>query len=925
MANETTEILRLVLDADQAIKKTADLKNQRDALIDTNKELTASEGKNSEAVLKNDAAIKILNQEIAKQTKETNNLVKAQLAAEGSNDQLKAQLSVLTAQYNALSKAERTTSDVGKAFADQINVITQELSGTEQGIGNFKRGIGDYEGSVIRAGKSLSDLKARLSDLQKTIQNTDIDTKEFRDAKDEAANLGLQIGQLEGKLDEFGNKEPKNPAKKAFEDTLSSAAALGSGIELVSLAFGESEDVQASVAKSLKAIAIGQQLANIAKEAGAIIDTIALAKSSALAAANFVLSGSTTLLTTITTAFGTASAIAWSIATLGAAALVAGIVLLVANFDKVLNAVTDFVGLTSEQDRATNELNKSYEAQIVVLDGIIEREKSRGEIVQRQFDRQIKLAKSLGLDTLAIEKSKEEAYQKTLLAQNAAAQKEADIIKKSNKGTAKQYGELLKTIQENNIAIQQSRDNIAIAQNEANQKIIEDEKKKNEKLTAAQKTANDKLKEEQKKYQEDIKSLNDEFLLTDRQRLEKSFTDKLAIIKGNGEEEVKLRTAISKAQRESLLVFDAESAAAELERKQKKRDDVLAIESGLINDQIALNDTLLQNELSAVDNSVDSERNKIRKKAEINLKYLQTQLDLAQKLADVDGVLTEQEIANIEKVKQAIIGAQNAVTQAQQENPPKTLGQLFGATPEEGEKIDAAIEFTKESLANISSLVNERFQREIDGINQVADAEIEAVDQSTLSEEEKEKRKNEINRKAAKQAYAIQLKQFNADKALNLITAVINGAQAVLKAAAQLGPIGAGIAAGISIASIGLIAQQQPPPPPSFAGGVVGMMGAGNGTSDSIPAYLSRGESVITERGTNLSEQINPGYLAWLNRPNKFATGLDPIQSSFIPPQSVNVGEQIREALAGLTIVTKVTDIDKAQIDRRQVREVSVI
>jgi len=102
-------------------------------------------------------------------------------------------------------------------------------------------------------------------------------------------------------------------------------------------------------------------------------------------------------------------------------------------------------------------------------------------------------------------------------------------------------------------------------------------------------------------------------------------------------------------------------------------------------------------------------------------------------------------------------------------------------------------------------------------------------------------------------------------------------------------------------------------------------MGAGNGTSDSIPAYLSRGESVITERGTNLSEQINPGYLAWLNRPNKFATGLDPIQSSFIPPQSVNVGEQIREALAGLTIVTKVTDIDKAQIDRRQVREVSVI
>ena len=345
----------------------------------------------------------------------------------------------------------------------------------------------------------------------------------------------------------------------------------------------------------------------------------------------------------------------------------------------------------------------------------------------------------------------------------------------------------------------------------------------------------------------------------------------------------------------------------------------------MINDQIALNDTLLQNELAAVDNSVDSERKKATRKAEINLKYLQTQLDLAKKLADVDGVLTEQELANIEKVKQAIIGAQNEIKLLQEENPPKTLGELFGASPEESAKIDAAIEFTKESLANIGSLVNERFQREIDGINQVADAEIEAVDRSTLSEEEKEKKKIEINKKAAKQAYAIQLKQFNADKALNLISAVINGAQAVLKSIALLGPIAGAITAGISLASIGLIAQQQPPPPPSFAGGVVSMMGAGNGTSDSIPAYLSRGESVITERGTNLSEQINPGYLAWLNKPNKFATGLNPIETSFIPPQQVDVGQQIREAMAGLTIVTKVTDIDKAQIDRRQVREVSVI
>ena len=924
MANETTEILRLVLDADQAIKKTADLKKQRDALIDTNKVLAITEGKNSEAALKNDAAIKILNQEIAKQTKETNNLVKAQLAAEGSNDQLKAQLSILTAQYNALSKAERETSVVGKAYADQINVITEELKGTEGAIGNFRRNVGDYEGAIKRAGTSLTDLKNRLAEVQKVAQTTDINTQEFKDARDEAANLGLQIGQLEGKLDEFGNREPKNPAKKAFEDTVATAVTLGSTLELVNLAFSENEDVQASVAQSLKAIAIAQQLANIAKEAGAIIDTIALAKSSALAAANFVLAGSTTLLTTITTAFGTASAIAWAIATLGAAALVAGIILVVKNFDELLTAVTDFIGLTSEQDRAANKLNESYASQLVTLRELVAAEEQRGETVSRVFDRQIKLQQSLGRDTVELEKQKAKAYQQTLLAQNDAARKAADIIKKSNSGTAKEYQDLLKTIQENNNKLADSTLEIQVIENQANLKRVEEQKKTGEKLSAENKKINDKAREDRKKYLEDIQKLEDEFLLNDREKVAKGFDDKLLVIKGKSEEEIKLRQAIEKAKKEALDTFDAESAAASLAKEQKRAADILAVEAQLFNEQQSFLTKQLELELAAVDLSVGTEQEKADKKLKIQLASLEQQLALTKEFVGADGIITKEELQGITAIEQAIAKAKQGATKKE----PATFGAAVGLSKEDTDALATSIQQISQNVAAVQGAINDSYTARLANIDSTQKAETDAINASTLSEAEKKTKIDKLNRDTAKKKYDLELKQFNTNKAFQVAQTIIAGAQGIV-AAFQLGPIAGAIAAavisGVTLAQLSIIQNSTPPTPPSFAGGVVSMMGAGNGTSDSIPSWLSRGESVITEQGTNLSEQINPGYLAWLNKPNKFATGLDPIQSSFIPPQQADIGQQIREAMAGLTIVTKVTDIDKAQIDRRQVREVSVI
>jgi hypothetical protein len=69
-------------------------------------------------------------------------------------------------------------------------------------------------------------------------------------------------------------------------------------------------------------------------------------------------------------------------------------------------------------------------------------------------------------------------------------------------------------------------------------------------------------------------------------------------------------------------------------------------------------------------------------------------------------------------------------------------------------------------------------------------------------------------------------------------------------------------AAALGAIQIGIIASQ---PIPEFADGVIGLQGAGTETSDSIPAFLSRGESVMTAAETKkyrpLLEGIRKGTL----------------------------------------------------------------
>ena len=140
---------------------------------------------------------------------------------------------------------------------------------------------------------------------------------------------------------------------------------------------------------------------------------------------------------------------------------------------------------------------------------------------------------------------------------------------------------------------------------------------------------------------------------------------------------------------------------------------------------------------------------------------------------------------------------------------------------------------------------------------------------------------------------------------------------------AKFGPVAGGVRAAVSIAAIqaafGLAKAKLSEAPKGFATGVVGLDGAGTTTSDSIPAMLSKGESVITAEGTNYAQQNAPGLLEFLNTKNKFATGVVDFGAS---GNGADLGgfSLIAEAISRIQPVVQVSDINKKQSDYVEVR-----
>ncbi len=137
-------------------------------------------------------------------------------------------------------------------------------------------------------------------------------------------------------------------------------------------------------------------------------------------------------------------------------------------------------------------------------------------------------------------------------------------------------------------------------------------------------------------------------------------------------------------------------------------------------------------------------------------------------------------------------------------------------------------------------------------------AELDAVDKrltkGRISEEVAAREKEKIMKKAAEKEAAIKTKQAKDNKKFALMNIALDTAQAILRGIAQFGPppSPAGIAAIVAATITGGLqaAIVASTPIPKFKDGVLDLKGKGTGTSDSILARLSKGESVMTAQET---------------------------------------------------------------------------
>lgn len=103
----------------------------------------------NEEMAATDAVIKSYKEDVRVLNKEVQNNIKTEKEQEGSLAQLRAQLSNLTKDYDKLSREERESGEKGKELRDSINKTTTELKAAEEATQRYYRNVGNYENAIL--------------------------------------------------------------------------------------------------------------------------------------------------------------------------------------------------------------------------------------------------------------------------------------------------------------------------------------------------------------------------------------------------------------------------------------------------------------------------------------------------------------------------------------------------------------------------------------------------------------------------------------------------------------------------------------------------------------------------------------------------------------------------------------------------------
>lgn len=822
---ETINILEFQLKASDALKQAAALQKQLEGLRQTQKSLdtTTEEGKLEYQRL--GVEIKAVGTQLRATQKDLFNSFKQASQLDGSVNQLRASISKLTAEYYALSRADREGAR-GMALGEEIQKMQKEVNAAEQTLLNFRSNVGNYSSAFNPLQFQISQLARELPSLTISVQqfflaisnNLPMLVDEFKRAKDANAALNAE------------GQKTVPVWKQVLKGALSWNTALVLGITLLTAYGKEIGNVVSNLFKARKefdAAAASQKAYNDAINAG---NKDAVEELTRLKLVYDAATDVTESLDKRTEAVRQMREMYPDyLQNLSDEEILAG------------KAATQYIELRDkiiEAARSRAAFNKIVENQQKIFDiqnseeykNILEYDKKVKEITAsieeesakrfpnlqaitfgyNSLKRELnniekssnKIKKSLDLKTEAKDVrdyvSSLEATNKQLESSAALQFKTTPVSNSSGKGegtrSLKESADDAEKLAENiSKYYEKQRESILSMYDRTIEERIQEVRDQFAKAFAA---LDEQTKEEAKpiasaygtpqEYQEALDKYND-FRLKQaviRKRLEEQQIKEIQQLQDEN-----LRQQTEHIEREVKERYAGDYAAYAANERKKLETTIkamneqkllkMAVGAETYEEDAKINEATRKLEIMTLNQQLFAARDSAKKTFEIKKEYLEKELEAAKGNAD----------------------AENAITQQLEDNRKQYIQTLI-------DSVDQWVSTVQELMQSIGDLFKAQNEAELQDLESKYDKETQMLEEQhergLMSDKEYNQKQKELDDNYQKQKEKLQQEQAKKEKAVNMFQIIINTATAIMQSFAQLGPI-AGAVAAASMAAIGAV------------------------------------------------------------------------------------------------------------------------
>jgi len=848
------KILDIKVNYNEAVKAIAEYQTKIDAARDAEKNLKKqlkdgeiSRQQYNEEIAASKIAIADYNDAIRIINKTVQNQIKQEKEQEGSLKALRAELSNLTAEYDALSEAERKGAS-GEELKNKINEVTDALKGAEEETQRYYRNVGNYEKSLSSIFESLEKKLAEETKLYEELIAV-------QGENSEAARKQKEV--MESLVKEM---DATKSAAEGINENITTLIANGIGLNESTLKMIQGFTSLSTVINVVKSavIALLSQLAKlIANPIVAILTAISVV---VMAVAKGIKSSEentnrwNAVLAPLKMALDAVGKVLQIVAS--------GILSVVEAGGKMMGWITKQLEKLPVLGKYVAEVNKENEGYIAMAkeQAAIDRDTRNLQVQNAKNALQIATLKAKADDELNVSaKERMEAIREANRLEEEASKKNYEL--------AKRRYELM--VQQNAMAENTKETNDAIAQAEVEMynALTEYQDKRGELLGREVSLANEIKSAEKEKSDAAIAAKQKEL-----EAVRAAEDAMLALVKDGRDKQSKEITLQYNRQIEDLRTRLKTETDLTVKARQAINDQIKALEQQKAAELQKLSEEELQKEIDNRTKLISLQLEAVKEGSE-----QEYQLRMQQLLAQRDAELADKELT--EQMKLAIVDKYD-----------KQIDDLI--LQREQEISDKQQEAVRLRMENEIMQLQQSGASELEILQEQASQKLELL--NSIQQQEGESEQEFLNRKLQANQEYIDAKKAIADKEVEIeqvkfqaIETITSGLSSAFETLGENNKTFAILSKTLALAEIAIntgkalaagIAQAQSVPFPAnlaaiattvatilsniavatktvksakFAtGGLV--TGPGTGTSDSIPAQLSNGESVMTARATSM-------------------------------------------------------------------------